>query len=276
MPCVRENSGRALRDVSSTSALRTTQWEATAAHRGLHAHPQHAKAQSNRRTRPHPSPSCAFLRPCLHLLVQKSTQTRCSHLCRNHAPRSPRMEPPAVQQATGDSPLEAFVSSASTIALYAALEGSSRRALTRTSVKCRAWVFELAEQTTITLRAHGGLQEDAWSKRVSHAEAVLSQRAIFKHSTDKLRVSLPTPNPDALQSILSLTDPARHAVAHLEITQSASREYAEEGLHTPTLQLLPQAFPALRSLRINRLFGCLPPTELLAGLKELHVQIRAR
>ncbi len=153
------------------------------------------------------------------------------------------------------------------------LDPTSRIALFQSSAEGQQQVLQAAEHLTVTLLAYGGLSEAAWQKRLASAERALAVRGPQRNT--KLVLRLPTPNPAALHSILSMSEAAGRAVTELEVHQSPSTAALTEGVHTPWLQALPAAFPNLRTLRINRLCGCLPASAQLPHLRELHVTLCA-
>ncbi len=150
-------------------------------------------------------------------------------------------------------------------------EARTRLALAQTCKACYRGVLQTAEHATVTLLAYGGLSEVTWQRRLARAEQDLAVRG--PQRSTKIVFRLPTPNPAALQSILSMPEAAGRAVRELEVRQRPSGASAYVGVHTAWLQALPAAFPHLHTLRISRLCGCLPPPALLPHLKELHVQL---
>lgn len=151
---------------------------------------------------------------------------------------------------------------------------SSRRGLSQLCKACQLLVVEAAEQMTITLLAYGGLSEAAWQRRLASVAQGLAARGEQRGA--KLVLRQPTPNPAALQFILSIPEAAGRAVTELVVQQVQSHESEHDGVDTPWLSALPAAFPNLRVLRIGRLYGCLPDAALLPHLRELQVHICAR
>ncbi len=133
-------------------------------------------------------------------------------------------------------------------------------------------MLDTAEQLTVTLLSYGGLSQAAWQRRFARAEQALALRGPQRNT--KLLLRLPTPNPTAFQSILSISEAAGRAVTNLEVQQVRSSAEPHEGVHTASLRALPAAFPNLRTLRIHRLCGCLPPPGLLPHLREVDATIR--
>ncbi len=158
-------------------------------------------------------------------------------------------------------------------ALVNLLDASSRLALCQTSSACSQLVCEESQQATVQLLAYGlGLSEHAWQSRLSAAEQALGQRAQRPCDT-KLVVRIATPSPAPLQSILSINTAAAQAVTQLRVQQLKSSATAYEGLRTAWLAALPDTFPNLHTLHINRLCGRLPPAERLPKLAKLYVQV---
>ncbi len=158
--------------------------------------------------------------------------------------------------------------------LIASLDPASRSRLYKANTACRQSVLEAAQSATVTLLAYGGQSEAAWQRRLACAEQGLVLRG--PQPNTKLVLRLPTPNPAAVQSILSVSEAAGRAVTELEVRQCQSSESRTEGVHTPWLQALPAAFPNLRTLRINRLCGCLPPPASLPHVTELDLHLIPR
>ncbi len=169
-----------------------------------------------------------------------------------------------------------FVSLVTTLPIPAAtvlrhLDPESRLALFRSSRACRQCALEAADQLTVTLLAHSGLSEAEWQRRRASAEQALAVRGPQRNT--KLLLRLPTPNPAALQSILSVSEAAGRAVTELEVVQLPSSPLRTEGIYTPWLQALPAAFPNLHTLSVSHLCGCLPPPAQMPHLRELHVHL---
>ncbi len=184
------------------------------------------------------------------------------------------MEPDAAVEASqaGPSLLDVMASAGEwAVALIALLDPATRSTLSQTSTGLYQWVWEASPQATVTLLAYTGLTEEVWKQRMARAEHGLALRG--PHRSNKLVLRLPTPNPEALQPILSVSQGVGRAVTELEVHQSFSWTSPTEGVRAPWLKALPAAFPNLRTLRINRLCGCLPPPAQLPHLRDLHVTL---
>ncbi len=162
-------------------------------------------------------------------------------------------------------------------ALYAALDGPSRLALAHTGPAYREWSLAAAQQATIGLLAYGGLSEAAWQRRFARAQQALALRAQQGRTQNSLALRLATPNPAALQALLTIAGPAGSAVTELRVLQEQSNPDATpvplnlEGVRTQWLRELGRAFPNLRTLRVSRLCGCLPSPTHLPHLTELQI-----
>ncbi len=150
-------------------------------------------------------------------------------------------------------------------------DDQTRRALCTASKGCQQWVLQAVEQLTLTLLGHSGLSEAAWQRRLTSAKQALAARGHVPGTT-ALVLHFPTPNATALQSaISSMPEAAGRAVTELFVRQVQSSASYTEGVHTDLLTALPAAFPNLRTLSINRLYGCLPDPSTLTHVRELRV-----
>lgn len=151
------------------------------------------------------------------------------------------------------------------------LDGAARHAFSQVNWACNYSVLALADSSTVSLLAHGGLSSRRWQARLKDAEGGLVIRGEQRlPATLVLRV--PTPSQAALKVTLGLSELASGSVTELRVCQQASTEQ-HEGAHTAWLHALPAAFPNLTTLTISRLCGCLPPAALLPHLRELSVHL---
>ncbi len=183
-------------------------------------------------------------------------------------PSSPPQHPSAVPRSLEDV---AAIARAWAKDLVRRLDGASRLAFYQSSRASRSLVLETAQQATVTLRARGGLSEAAWQRRVARAEQDLSERG---PGTTTIVLRVPTPHPTALQSVLSLSEPASRSVTALKVLQYDYPSTAG----SDTVQGAPQPWPAadsfpIRTLHLNHMCGPLPSPALLPHLRELQVQL---
>ncbi len=185
------------------------------------------------------------------------------------------LEPPA-PQAEGHSLVDVAVAAAAwALKLVTRLcDAGSRRGLSQSSKGCLQLVWEAAERMAVTLLGYGGLSEAAWQRRLDSAVQALTARG-QERGAKALVLRLPTPNPAALQSILSIPAAAGRAVSELVVRQVQSAGADYNVVQTPWLTALPAAFCHLRVLRIDRLRGKLPDPATLPHLKELCVHVPA-
>ncbi len=154
-------------------------------------------------------------------------------------------------------------------------DAKARDALHQTSKALQQSVLQAATQATVTLPAHGGTRTAALRRRLARAEQGLAARGLVQQegSSTKLVVQQPTPNPDALQALLTMSAAAGAAVTDLEIDHGGSSERLYTGVRTAWLGSMTQTFTSLRVLHIGRLCGCLPQPSELPGLRDLYVQL---
>ncbi len=154
------------------------------------------------------------------------------------------------------------------------LDAGSRRAVYLASPACQTWVLGAAAHAAVTLIAYDGMSPAVWQRRLACAERGLMARGLQHRGTTTLILHLPTPNHAAQQSVLSLAPVAGAAVTELDLRQCPA-ETGQDLAHTDWLHGLPAAFPHLRSLRVSRLCGRLPPPAVLTHLRELHLHLVA-
>ncbi len=185
-------------------------------------------------------------------------------------PSSPTQQPPAITRSLHDV---ANIARAWAKDLVRRLDGPERLALYQSSRASRSLVLETAQQATVTLRARAGLGEAAWQRRLARAEQDLAERG---PGTTTIVLRVPTPHPTALQSALSLPEPASRSVTALKVLQYDYPSTADSN----TVQGAPQPWPAadtfpIRTLHLNHMCGPLPSPALLPNLRELQVHLWA-
>ncbi len=156
-------------------------------------------------------------------------------------------------------------------ALFDSLGAQGRLELYQSSAGCRDWVVLGPQTAAVTVTGYGGIDDAVWQRQMARAEQRLALRG--PRRGNKLRVRIPSLNPAALQSVLSIAPAAGSAASVLQVEQLPSSQPACEGVFTPWLHGLPQTFPNLTLLYLDRLCGCLPPAELLPELTKLSVYI---
>ncbi len=178
--------------------------------------------------------------------------------------------PPAPHHSAAQQEPAACSLAEAALALVAAYaDPQCRRALFACSKACQQGVLQATQQFTATLRAYGGMSEGRWQRRLQAAEQALNARGLSR--INKLVLRLPTHNPAALQSVLSIAGAAGRAVTELEVLPTFCAD-AVNSVGTEWLAGLPITFPNLRTLQLNRLVGVLPPAAQLPHLTELHMR----
>lgn len=183
-------------------------------------------------------------------------------------------------------------------------DAESRNMLFETNKECQELMLQTATQATITILVYNGLSEAGWRRRLKRAEQGLFTREQlqpggsnklmlkqdFETGLQLLRLqkfdavggpatALGVDQPDrpamsfeeALQALLSIAPAAGKLVGELEIDQRWYQTYT--GVETPWLAAMPAAFPNVRVLRINELYGCMPIPTTLPHLTELYVRL---
>ncbi len=147
------------------------------------------------------------------------------------------------------------------MALIRVADPASRLALFQTNSALHQWVLEAAPQVSVTLR--GGHSEAVLQKRLAYAAQALARRG----RDSKLVFHIPTPNFQALQSLLGLPEAAGRAATELDVVLSELLELPDPrgGVYDIRLSVLCAYYSEVRTLACIECLGFVRLSSKLDG-----------